>query len=167
MNESLSDIVRAHGGLSRWRALTRAEATIVTGGGFWALKGVVQDPNPHHMNVDLHQQCASLRPFGDPDWHTESAPDRIAIIRGDGSVVAERYLPRAAFAGHAMNTPWDNLHRASFNGYALWLYLTTPFLLTREGIRVYEIKPWVEKEETWSVLHAEFADSTATQAFAS
>jgi hypothetical protein len=25
------------------------------------------------------------------------------------------------------------LHRAYFNGYALWTYLTTPFLLTMDG----------------------------------
>lgn len=32
-------------------------------------------------------------------------------------------------AGHQMNTPWDPLHRAYFNGEAMWTYLTTPFLL--------------------------------------
>jgi hypothetical protein len=162
MNELLSDIVRAHGGFSRWRALDHMEATIVTGGGLWALKGLVQDPNPRRMSVQLHQERVSLARFGDPDWHTDFAPDRIAIIRGDGSIVAERSDPRAAFAGHEMTTAWDPLHRAYFNGYALWLYLTTPFLLAREGIRVYEIEPWLEQDETWSVLRAEFADPIAT-----
>jgi hypothetical protein len=161
MNELLSDIVRAHGGFSRWRALNQVEATIVTGGGLWALKGLVQDPDPRRMTVALHQQRSSLRPFGDPGWHTEFTPDRIAIVRSDGSM-AERGNPRASFAGHDMNTGWDSLQRAYFNGYALWLYLTTPFLLAREGVRVYEIEPWVEQDETWSVLRAEFADSIAT-----
>lgn len=162
MNELLSDIVKAHGGFSRWRALHEVEATIVTGGGLWALKGLLQDKDPRRMTVQLHQQHASLRPFGDPDWHTDFAPARIAILRSDGSVVAERNHPRAAFAGHEMNTPWDSLHRAYFNGYALGLYLTTPFLLAQEGVRVYEIEPWAEQDETWSVLRAEFADSIAT-----
>jgi hypothetical protein len=162
MNELLSDIVRAHGGFSRWRALNRVEATIVTGGGLWALKGLVQDPDPRRMTVDLHQQRASLKPFGDPDWHTEFVPDRIAIRRGDGSIVAERENPRGAFTGHDMKTAWDPLHRAYFNGYALWLYLTTPFLLAREGVRVYEIEPWIEHGETWSVLRAEFSSTIAT-----
>jgi hypothetical protein len=162
MNELLSDIVRAHGGFNRWRALARVEATIVTGGGFWALKGLVQDPDPRRMAVDLHQQRSALRPFGDPDWHTEFSPQRIAIVRSDGSNVAERDNPRAAFINHEMDTAWDALHRAYFNGYALWLYLTTPFLLAREGVRVYEIEPWVEQDETWSVLRAEFPVSIAT-----
>jgi hypothetical protein len=61
-----------------------------------------------------------------------------------------------------MKTGWDSLQRAYFNGYALCLYLTTPFLLAREGVRVYEIEPWIEQDETWSVLRAEFTDSIAT-----
>lgn len=162
MNELLSDIVRAHGGFSRWRALSEVEAAIVTGGGLWAMKGLVQDPDPRRMTVQLHQQRASLKPFGDPDWHTDFYSDRIAILRGDGSIVAERNDPRAAFAGHEMNTAWDALHRAYFNGYAMRLYLTTPFLLAQEAVRVYEIEPWVERDETWSVLRAEFADTIAT-----
>jgi hypothetical protein len=162
VNELLSDVVRAHGGFSRWRALDRVEATIVTGGSLWGRKRLLQDPDPRRITVELHHQCASLKPFGDPDWHTEFTPDRIAIVRSDGSIVAERDDPRAAFAGHEMTTPWDALHRAYFNGYALWLYLTTPFLLAREGIRVYEIEPWAEGDETWSVLRAEFAEGIAT-----
>jgi hypothetical protein len=162
MNELLSDIVRAHGGFGRWRALNQVEATIVTGGDLWTMKGLVPDPLPQRATIDLHQQRALLTPFGDPDWHADFASDRIAILRGDGSVVMERKNPRAAFADHEMHTPWDPLHHAYFTCYALCLYLTTPFLLAQEGVRVYEIEPWVEGDETWSVLRAEFAEPIAT-----
>ena len=43
MNELLSKILEAHGGLDRWNKLERVDATIVSGGGFFALKGVPQD----------------------------------------------------------------------------------------------------------------------------
>lgn len=162
MNELLSDIVRAHGGFDRWRALNCMEATIVTGGKLWGLKGLVQDSDPRRVTVDLHRQRLSLAPFGDPDWHSEFDPDRVSIVRSDGGIVADRNHPRAAFAGHDMTTAWDALHRAYFNGYALWLYLTTPFLLAQAGIRAYEIEPWNEGDETWSVLRAEFAGTIAT-----
>jgi hypothetical protein len=46
-------------------------------------------------------------------------PDRIAIEKLDGTVVAERHAPRDSFAGHQMSTPWDPLHRAYFNGEAV------------------------------------------------
>jgi hypothetical protein len=162
MNELLASIVEAHGGLDRWRRFNRVEATIVTGGAFWGMKNLTQDQDPRRMTVSLHEERASVAPFGDPDWHTEFTPDRIAILRGDGTVVAERHDPRTSFAGHEMTTPWDPLHRAYFNGYALWTYLTTPFLLTMDGVQVTEGEPWKEGRETWRVLHARFPGSIAT-----
>jgi hypothetical protein len=43
MNELLARILDAHGGMERWRGYEEVEATIVSGGGFFALKGVLQD----------------------------------------------------------------------------------------------------------------------------
>jgi hypothetical protein len=162
MNELLARVVEAHGGFERWRRFSRVEATIVTDGAFWGMKGLTQDQDPRQMTVWLHEERSSVAPFGDPDWHTEFTPDRVAILRGDGAVVAERHDPRASFAGHGKTTPWDPLHRAYFNGYALWTYLTTPFLLTMEGVRVTEAEPWAEGRETWRVLRARFPESLAT-----
>jgi hypothetical protein len=65
-----------------------------------------------------------------------------------------------------MNTPWDPLQRAYFNGYALWTYLTTPFLLAMSGVRVEEIEPWKEGSEMWRVLRAYFPGSIATHSAA-
>ncbi len=69
--------------------------------------------------------------------------------------------PRASFAGHGRDTPWDPLHRAYFNGYAMWTYLTTPFLFTMEGIRVHEVEPWAKGNGTWRVLRVKFPDAIA------
>jgi hypothetical protein len=136
MNELLARIVEAHGELHHWKRFNRVEATTVTGGAFWGMKNLTQDQNPRRMTVSLHEEHASVSPFGDPDWHTEFTPDRIAILRGDSSVVAERHDPRTSFAAHEMTTPWDPLHRAHFNGFVRWTYLTTPFLLTMAGVQV-------------------------------
>lgn len=162
MNEFLARIVEAHGGLDRWRRFSRVEATIVTADTLWGMKGLTQDQDPRRMSASLHEVVASVSPFGDPDWHTEFTPDRVAILRADGTVVAERRDPRASFAGHGMTTPWDPLHRAYFNGYALWTYLTTPFLLAMDGVQVTEGEPWTEGPETWRVLRARFPGSIAT-----
>jgi hypothetical protein len=45
MNELLVKIIDAHGGIDRWHRYEKVEATIVSGGGFFALKGVPQDAN--------------------------------------------------------------------------------------------------------------------------
>jgi len=116
MNEFLVKIIDAHGGTDRWHWNEKVEATIVSGGGFFALKGVPQDANPRRMTVWLHEERSSVSPYGAPDQRTMFTPERIAIEKLDGTMVAERYAPRDSFAGHQMNTPWDPLHRAYFNG---------------------------------------------------
>src|SRR5215467_3725650 len=162
MNELLTKVLDTHGGLDRWRKFSRVDATIVTGGGFFALKGVLQDRDPRRMSVWLHEERSSVTPYGAVDQRTMFTPDRIAIEKLDGTLVAERRAPRDSFAGHQMHTPWDPLHRAYFNGYALWTYLTTPFLLGMSDVRIEEIEPWKEGPDTWRVLRACFPGSIET-----
>jgi hypothetical protein len=152
----LDQILAAHGGIDRWREYNTVECRIVSGGGFFALKGVLQDAEPRLMSVWLHRQRASLTPYGAPDQRSEFTPERVAVEKLDGTVLAERWMPRDSFAGHQMSTPWDPLHRAYFNGEALWTYLTTPFNLAMNGVRVEEIESWREGSETWRGLRAFF-----------
>ncbi|HTU44811.1 MAG TPA: hypothetical protein VMF91_07105 [Bryobacteraceae bacterium] len=162
MNELLNRIIEAHGGLDRWNQFQRVEATVVSGGGLFRIKGVPQDSTPRRMTVWLHEERASVFPFGAPDQRTMFTPERTAIEKLDGTIVAERVVPRDSFAGHQMNTPWDALDRAYFNGYAMWTYLTTPFLLAKDGVQVEETEAWREGTETWRVLRAYFSGSIAT-----
>jgi len=41
MNQLLANVLDAHGGLNRWNNYQKVEAAIVTGGGFFALKGML------------------------------------------------------------------------------------------------------------------------------
>jgi hypothetical protein len=162
MNGLLSEVLDAHGGMSRWKQLQKVEASIVSGGGFFALKGVLQDSDARQMTVWLHEERSSLLPFGAPDQLSVFTTDRIAVEKLDGTVVAERRSPKDSFAGHQMSTPWDPLQRAYFNGEALWTYLTTPFLLAIDGVRVEETDTWQEGTEPWRVLRAYFPGSIET-----
>src|SRR6202521_1436948 len=162
MNELLARILDAHGGMDRWNRYEKVEATIASGGGFFPLKGVAQDPSPRRMTVWLQEERSSVLPYGAPDQRTMFTPERIAIEKLDGTLVAERPVPRDSFAGHQMSTPWDRLHRAYFNGEALWTYLTTPFLLAMDGVRVQETEAWREGSETWRVLRRLFPGSIET-----
>ncbi|MDM0078452.1 hypothetical protein QTH90_28875 [Variovorax sp. J2P1-59] len=156
MNKLLEDVLDAHGGLGRWNQFNTVSAQIVSGGGLWSLKGLIQDPAPRRMKVSLHEEFASVEPFGQPNWRTSFRPGRVAIETTDGDVVQERLSPRKSFADHTMNSPWDPLHRAYFNGYALWTYLTTPFLMAMPGFEVAEIEPIDEGAERWRGLRAKF-----------
>jgi hypothetical protein len=162
LNTLLESVLYAHGGIDRWRSLNRVDATIVSGGGFFALKGIVQDADPRRVTAWLHEQRMSLLPYGAPDQRSVFTADRVAVETLDGSILAERFAPKDFFAGHQMNTPWDPLHRAYFNGEALWTYLATPFVLAMQGVTVEEIEPWQEGEERWRVLRARFPGSIET-----
>ncbi|MBY0299439.1 MAG: hypothetical protein K2X71_25960 [Methylobacterium sp.] len=162
MSTLLASVLDAHGGIVRWKGFEAVEATIVTQGDLWGIKGLHQDANPRRMTVRLHEQWASVAPFGGPDRHTSFTADRIAIERSDGTVERERWAPRQSFEGHRLDTPWDPLQRAYFNGYAMWNYLTMPFLLALPGVMTQEVDPWREGIETWRVLHATFPPALAT-----
>ena len=126
------------------------------------MKGLTQDSAPRQMTVWLHEQRASVTPFGGPDQLTAFSPDRIAIEKTDGTVIAERSAPRESFRDHGENSPWDPLHRAYFNGYALWSYLTMPFLFTWPGVATEEIEPWLEGTQHWRRLRVTFPEHIAT-----
>ena len=158
----LDAVIDAHGGLDNWRQFSRVQATIVTGGGLWAIKGQPQDPLPRRMTVALDHERASLQPFGAEDQKTAFTPGRVAIEKLDGIVVSERMNPRGSFDGHEFDTPWDPLQRAYFNGYALWTYLTTPFLFVLEGVSVQEIAPVEDHGQSWVGLQVQFPPEIAT-----
>ena len=162
MNELLQKAIAAHGGLERWKALQRLTVTAVSGGGLFALKGMPQDPTPREQTVTLHEETASVFPFGQPDWRTRFTSHRVAIETTAGVVVRERSDPRGSFDGHGLLTPWDPLQRAYFNGYAMWTYLTTPFFLAMPGFEVTEIAPWQEGSARWRGLRVRFPEEIAS-----
>lgn len=148
--------------MERWRRFNLMEATIVTGGKLWEIKGQPQDPAPRRMTVALQREWASVQPFGAADQKTDFTPNRVAIEKLDGRVVTERSNPRQSFAGHELRTAWDPLQRAYFNGYALWTYLTTPFFVKLPGFSVATIDPVEHDGERWWGLQARFPDGFAS-----
>jgi hypothetical protein len=61
MNELLAKIIDAHGIMERWNGHEKVDATIVSGGGLFPLKGVPQDSNPRRMTVLLHEERSSVQ----------------------------------------------------------------------------------------------------------
>jgi hypothetical protein len=159
--DPLTRVLDAHGGFERWQQFTRVEATIVSGGLLFEMKGMPQDPTSRHMAAALQHEWSSVRPFGADDQRTDFTPDRVAIEKLDGTLVAERLRPRDSFDGHTLTTPWDPLQRAYFNGYALWTYLTSPFLLALPGMSVRELEPVVDNGEELTGFQVQFGPGFA------
>ena len=161
MIDLLDRAVAAQGGLDRFNQFKTVSAHLVTGGALLLLKGQAGFLGAH-VTIDLHQERASFALSKLPNQRAVFTPERVAIETNEGAVVAERAHPRAAFAGHTLQTPWDDLDRFYFSGYAMWTYLTVPFSLTWAGFEVAEIEPWQEQNETWRRLTVRFPPSIAS-----
>ena len=155
--------ISAHGGAERWRQLSKVSAHVRGGGALWTVKGQeAAVAGDRTVSAQLHRQSLSFSPFKLSGQSASFTPDRVAILRADGSIVDERTNPRSSFAGHQRDTPWDDLQAVYFSGYALWNYLTEPFLFADAGFATYEIEPWREEEATWRRLRVEFPSDIAT-----
>jgi hypothetical protein len=136
MSELLTAALEAHGGLANWRRYTTVSADAASGGELLDRKAP-QSADSRRMTVWMHEQRASVTPFGSADQRSAFRSDRVAIEKLSGATVAERSNPRLSFEGDDLDTPWDPLKRAYFNGYAMWSYLTVPFSLTPDDIATH------------------------------
>jgi len=156
MTGVLSRAITAHGGQKRWQELTKLTAHFsVTGG----LMGVKTWPNAltnAHAVFSPHHQRAEYASFIEPGQRGLFTPARTEIVTDAGTLIGQRDAPRQAFAGHTLTTPWDAQHLLYFTGYAMWTYLTAPFLFATPGFEIEEAAPWHEQSETWRRLHLRF-----------
>ena len=162
MTELLDLAVAAHGGLDRWHSYRGVSLELSVGGVLWELKGQTGLFANATYQAETHTQRATLGRFAAADRHVRFTPDRLVLETDAGEVIEVRDNPRGAFAGHTNETPWDRLHAAYFDGYALWTYLTQPFLYTYPGFAVEEIEPWEEEDEIWRRLRVVFPDTIAS-----
>jgi hypothetical protein len=162
MNGLAQLTIDAHGGLERWKALSRVTAWTDSGGALWGMKGAPGRVGRGYVEVSLREQKRTHEPFIKPDQRMRYEPDSVAIETLDGKVLMERSKPRDAFAGHTLETPWDPLHAAYFAGYAMWNYMNIPFVFARDGFDMEEIDPWSENGETWRRLRVSFPPEIAT-----
>jgi hypothetical protein len=163
MTTLLEVVVNAHGGVERWKKIQRIRAEIRVGGALWQRKGW---PDVFSKGVqvtaDPHTQWASFWPFLDKGTRSSCTPESTIIETTDGGLVKERSSPRAAFEGHTGETRWDDLHLAYFSAYAMWNYLTAPFMFLMTGVKTEEIEPWRENGEPRRRLRVVFPDDIAT-----
>ncbi|WP_326625212.1 MULTISPECIES: hypothetical protein [unclassified Streptomyces] len=162
MNALLDLVLDAHGGLRRWRAARTIHTEGSIGGLLWSLRGQEEIFAEADITADVQQQRLVFEGFTDPGLRGVFTPDRVVIEQKDCEVLADRNAPRDAFAGHRADTPWDPLHALYFAGYAMWNYLTAPYLLTRPGVVVEELEFWREPDEDWRRLRARFPEALAT-----
>jgi hypothetical protein len=155
-------VIEAHGGHTRWKGFRTVEGEMSITGLLWTRKGWPDVLKNVRVTADLNDQLLSYSPFTGEGLRSRYRPDEVAVETLDGSQVRSRRNPRAAFEGHKVETGWDDLHLAYFSGYAMWNYLTTPFLFALPGVETEELPPIQENGERRRRLKLKFPDAVAT-----
>jgi hypothetical protein len=158
MNDLLQTAVAAHGGLKRWREISTIKVAASITGAIWFVKSQGDYLKDIVMTVDTKLERLDTE-FPGQDKRFVFEPPKLAMERVDGTTLAVRNDPEQSFTGQQLETPWDDLHVAYFQGEALWTYLTTPFLYTYDGFVTEEISPIHANGETWRRLKVTFPES--------
>jgi hypothetical protein len=136
----LDEVLEAYGGADRWRSTTAIRARVRTGGLLLATRAPRELVASYRLEMRLDRQLVELA----PDAVSERMvfdDGTVRLTDADGGLVEERRDARRCFFGRAglrRNVRWDPLDLGYFAGYAMWNYLATPILLTREGVEVTE-----------------------------
>ncbi|MDR6555106.1 hypothetical protein [Paenibacillus qinlingensis] len=163
MNELLALAVKAHGGLEQWKKFSKVNARVSGGGVLWHLKGNPGLLDDYNLVADIHKQNVVINRFGSVDRSSTYSPDQVSIKDiNTGETLQSRENPRASYEGHVLETPWDELQVVYFASYAMWTYLTQPFLYTYPGFETEELTPWQENGESWRRLKVIFPDYIAS-----
>jgi hypothetical protein len=157
MNELLSLAIKSHGGLERWNKVKSIRVAASITGAIWFVKSKGDVLDNVVMTIDTKIERL-VTEFPGQDKRSIFEPNRTVIEKLDATLIESRDNPEASFQGQQRDTPWDDIHVAYFCGEALWTYLNTPFLYTREGFITEEISSIRVGNETWRRLKVTFPD---------
>jgi hypothetical protein len=117
MSELLDLALQAAGGLERWRQIRSLDVRVSVTGALYQIKGYPEGVPETTMRIDTRTPSVIISPYSRPDRRGYFTPDRVWIEDRAGKIIEERKNPRASFAGHVYETPWDQLHRLYFTSY--------------------------------------------------
>jgi len=158
----LEQVIDSHGGMDRWRSFDTLHADLTFGGLAFTARFNWAGLRPRRVHISTHRPMAVFEDYPGPDRRGLFTPDHVWIETSDGELLVERTAPRSAFRSWRRSIWWDDLDLLYFAGYAVWNYLTTPFLLAFDGVATTEIAPWQENGEVWRRLIVHFPDTIPT-----
>ena len=154
MNSLLEYAIAAHGELARWKQLHAIVADVSVDGFLWLLKG--RPGALANTQVVAQLQHQQLETYLCGNEQISFSPNKLTIRDSHGEVLVTRDNPRFSFDALRPEDHWDDMQLGYFNSYALWQYLTAPFVFAYPGFEVEEVEPWSEDGEEWRVLKVTF-----------
>jgi len=155
--------IEAHGGLDLWESASEVSIRFSSGGLAFASKLQGHAVRDVQARVATSGQHVVLTPFPRIGQRGVLEHDGSVRIETDaGELLHARENARAAFADVRHRLWWDRLDILYFATYAVWTYLSTPFVLARDDYQVSEIEPWRQEGESWRRLAVRFPEHVHT-----
>lgn len=158
----LGDVVDQHGGSHLWQRCRSIEARLSSGGLAFASRFQGGALLNRTIGLRPHARRLTAEPYPGPGFIGIWTPELVRIARTSGGIDRERQNPRHAFDSFAKHVRWDELDVLYFAGYALWNYLTFPFLLAEPGVEVRQTSGSPEGMSGCLTLCATFPDDFPT-----
>ena len=155
-------VIARHGGMDLWSTVENITMHARTGGLALPLRLKLGAFRKYQAQIDVHEPKVRITPHPQAGLRGIFSGDTVRIETENGESVQERLKARSAFSNIRHKLWWDHLDALHFAGYALWNYLTTPFLLRRPDIQLKELPPWQENNASWQRLQATFPPDLLT-----
>lgn len=163
MIELAERTIAAHGGVALWESASEVRARLSSGGLAFASKLQGSAVRDVEARVSTSSQHVVFEPYPRAGQRGVLEPDGGVRIETDaGELIEARENPRGAFADLRHKLWWDRLDILYFGTYAMWTYISTPFVFAREGYELAELDPWEERGERWRRLAVRFPDDVHT-----
>ncbi len=161
----LEETIEAHGGRDRWRAIDDIRFSLSSGGFAFLSRSQPNALKTLKVSMRPHERQTLLGDFPRPGWQGSWTPDRVQISDPEGRLTAERRDPRSHFRGLVNQLYWDKLDILYFAGYALWNYLSFPFVLDEPGVVVTQSDGRSGNPRLDAVFDPNFPTHSAQQSF--
>ncbi|MEQ8424600.1 MAG: hypothetical protein RIA63_07805 [Cyclobacteriaceae bacterium] len=162
MNQLLSKVLDAHGGLDTWKKYSIISPTLTFGGLAFKSKLNNQGLTKRTLNISTTMPRVVFNDYPSIGFSGIFTKDKVWIETEKGGVTSLRENPRDAFKTFRHNFYWDDLDLLYFAGYASWNYFNSPFLLSYPGVEVEELDLWNENNEEWYRLSVKFPATIPT-----
>ncbi len=161
----LDEVIDAHGGRRRWKRSKQLKAHVRSGGLLPRMKRKSRKIADYSLIVNTGEQRAFLDPYPEEGQRGVFDAGDVRIESSEGELLEEREGAREMFFGaHGIQRKlrWDDLDMLYFVGYAMWNYMTMPFLFDWPGVESEEGEPLEEDGETLRRLDLRFPETVHT-----
>lgn len=126
-------MVAAHGGMAAWERAREVTVRMRGGGLLLVFKGQARTMRDVTLTVPTTGQRTVIDPYPRAGARGVFEEGAVRIETDGGEVVERRDDPRPLFRRARRQLRWDDLDLLYFAGYAMWNYLSVPFVLLRDG----------------------------------